>query len=37
MLRSALGVFFRVAFGVGGAEELTWGRWLVVMDGNVSR
>ena len=22
---------------MGEAEELTWGRWLVVMDGNVSR
>ena len=22
---------------MGGAEELIWGRWLVMMDGNVSR
>ena len=28
--------FVRVAFAVGGVEELTWGWWLVVMDGNVS-
>ena len=26
----------RVAFAVGGVEELPWGRWLVVLDGSVS-
>ena len=34
-LEAPLGVV-RVAFAVGGIEELTWGGWLVVMDGSVS-
>ena len=34
-LEAPLGVV-RVAFAVGGVEELTWGGRLVVMDGSVS-
>ena len=34
-LEASLGVV-RVAFAVGGVEELPWGRWLVVLDGSVS-
>ena len=34
-LEASFGVV-RVAFAVGGVEELPWGRWLVVLDGCVS-